>query len=92
MTKVENGIIDDSVTLHRDNNLTVNYKPEKHYEYGEIVDGRPVDTQIHADSYYFDNIQSDHTIEVKYKAIPSFNVHAEDTGGTLSPADGIVCG
>ncbi len=90
-TKVENGIIDDSVTLHRDNNLTVNYKPEKHYEYGEIlVDGRPVDTQIHADSYYFDNIQSDHTIEVKYKAIPSFNVHAEITGGTLSPADGIV--
>lgn len=90
-TKVENGEIDDSVTLHRDNNLTINYKPDKHYEYDEIlVDGQPVDTQIYASSYYFDNIQTDHTIEVKYKAIPSFNIHADITGGTLSPADGIV--
>ena len=90
-TKVENGEIDDSVTLHRDNNLTINYKPDKHYEYDEIlVDGQPVDTQIYASSYYFDNIQTDHTIEVKYKAIPSFNIHADITGGTLSLADGIV--
>lgn len=90
-TSVENGIIDDPVTLHRDNSLTINYKPDKHYEYGEIlVDGQPVDTQIYASSYYFDNIQTDHTIEVVYKAIPSFNIHADITGGTLSPADGIV--
>lgn len=90
-TKVENGIIDDSVTIHRDNNLTINYKPDRHYEYGEIlVDGKPVDTQLYASSYYFDNIQTDHTIEVKYKAIPSFNIHADITGGTLSPADGTV--
>ena len=51
-TKVENGAIDGSVTLHRDNSLTVNYTPYKHYELGEIVvDGEAVDTDTFGKSY-----------------------------------------
>lgn len=90
-TKVENGDIDDSVTLHRDEDLTVNYVPYKHYELDEIlVDGKAADMQLNARKYSFDNIQSDHTLEVKYKEIPSFTVEAKVTGGTLSPESGTV--
>ncbi|HIT05676.1 MAG TPA: hypothetical protein IAB53_03400 [Candidatus Scybalocola faecipullorum] len=90
-TKVENGAIDGSVTLHRDNSLTVNYTPYKHYELGEIVvDGEAVDTDTFGKSYTFENIQSDHTIEVTYQEIPSFEVKANVTGGTVSETSGSV--
>ena len=38
----------------------------------------------------FENIQSDHTIEVTYQEIPSFEVKANVTGGTVSETSGSV--
>lgn len=85
-TNVENGFIDAAMVRHRDNDVTVSYAPNEHYEIDEIlVDDQPIDVAEAANGYTFTNIQQDHHLTVKFKEIPSYKVTTEVSHGTITP-------
>ncbi len=87
-TSVENGVIDDSVTLYRDKDLTVAYAPDAHYELNEIlIDGAPIDRSLAPAQYTFENIQQDHQIDVRFTEIPSFEISTSAKNGVISQTE-----
>lgn len=84
-TKVENGAITESKKVYRDRNFKVQYTPETHYELSEIlVDGQEVELDGHESSYKFENIQGEHTIEVKFAKIPSWKITTKARNGEIT--------
>lgn len=88
-TSVTNGSIDDTLTVRRDKDGTIHYKPREHYEVDQIlVDGTPIeDPQAHPESYDFINVQGPHHIEVIYKEIPSYEIKTEVVNGTITASE-----
>lgn len=87
-TSVQNGFIDASVVKHRDNDCTIVYGPNKHYEISEvIVDGVRIPAQTAAESYTFKNIQDNHEIRVEFTEIPTYEVDTAVKNGTISTPD-----
>ncbi|MCI8813934.1 MAG: hypothetical protein HFH61_01530 [Lachnospiraceae bacterium] len=85
-TSVTNGSIDDTLTVRRDKDGTVSYRPRKHYELDQVlVDGTPVENpQDCLESYTFVNVQGPHHIEVKFKEIPSYAITTEVVNGSIT--------
>ncbi len=85
-TSVTNGFIDDTLTVRRDKDGTIAYRPRKHYEVDQIlVDGTPIeDPQAHEEKYDFINVQGPHSIEVLYKEIPSYEIKTEAVNGSIT--------
>lgn len=85
-TSVTNGFIDDTLTVRRDKDGTIAYRPKEHYEVDQIlVDGTPIENpQDHSESYDFINVQGPHSIEVRYKEIPSYAITTQVVNGTIT--------
>ena len=85
-TSVTNGKIDDTLTVRRDKDGRVTYKPKEHYEMDQIlVDGTPVENpQDYLEGYDFINVQGPHSIEVRYKEIPSYEIKTQVVNGTIT--------
>ncbi len=85
-TSVTNGSIDDTLTVRRDKDGKISYQPRKHYEMDQVlIDGTPVENpQDCLESYTFVNVQGPHSIEVRYKEIPSYMISTEVVNGTIS--------
>lgn len=86
VTSVKNGFIDDTLTVRRDKDGTIAYRPKKHFEMDEIlVDGIPVENpQDYETSYDFINVQGPHSIEVRFKEVPSYAIHTQVVNGTIT--------
>ena len=85
-TSVTGGTIDQSVTVDKGDNKTINYKPNEGYELKSItVDGVKIDITKYPDSYTFEDIAANHDIKVVYekKADPT-----DSTGNTNGGKDG----
>ena len=85
-TSVTNGFIDDTLTVRRDKDGTISYRPKEHYEIDQIlIDGVPVENpQDYEKSYDFINVQGPHNIEVQYKEIPSYTITTQVVNGTIT--------
>lgn len=84
-TKVTNGTIHKTKSVYRDKSYTVSYQPDEHYELESIVvDGKAIDIKGHETEYTFENVQDRHSIEVKFKEIPTFEITTKVTNGKIS--------
>lgn len=91
VTDVENGTIDGAQAVRRDEDITINYAPEEHYEMDQIlVDGEPVYTENHEDSYTFKFVQEARSIAVKFKEIPSFVIATKAYNGDITATNNKV--
>ena len=71
--------------------LTVSFAPNEHYELDSLlVDGEEVELQGDETSYTFEDLTTDHTLEVRFKAIPSYTITVEAQNGTVSEAKATV--
>lgn len=88
-TSVVNGSIDESHEVRRDKDGKINFTPDLHYEIDKIiVDGEEIaDPQSYGDSYTFVNVQSEHSIQVVYKEIPSYTISTSVEHGTITPTN-----
>ncbi len=83
VTSAEHGTIDEGSTANYGDNKTVNYKPNEGYHLAKVeVDGAEVDIDKFADSYAFENIDADHSINVVYE-INTYEVETEVENGTI---------
>lgn len=84
-TSVKNGFIDATIVKHRDNDWTIEYEPNEHYEITAVtVDGVKIPVESAEKSYTFKNIQEDHRISVEFQEIPSFEILTSARNGTIS--------
>lgn len=85
-TSVTNGTIDDTLTVRRDKDGRINYRPREHYEMDQIlIDGTPVENpQEYPEGYDFVNVQGPHQIEVRFKEIPSYEIKTQVVNGTIT--------
>lgn len=84
-TKASNGTIQKTKSVFRDKSYTVSYKPDKHYELDSIlVDGQAIDIKGHETEYTFENVREKHSIEVKFKEIPVFEITTKVSNGKIS--------
>lgn len=84
-TVVENGRITDSKKVYRDKNFKVSYTPDTHYELSSVlIDGQEVELEGIENGYEFQNIQSAHTIEVRFEEIPSWEITTRVSHGSIT--------
>lgn len=87
-TSVQNGTIDESPVVYRDTDCTIKFTPDKHFEIDQIlIDGEPAEALATQTEYTFTNIQEAHTIDVRFKEIPSYEITAQVSGGTVQAPD-----
>ena len=64
--------------------LTVSFTPEEHYVVDTLtVDGQTVPVTSDTSGYTFDDLASDHTIEVTFKPVPSYTITVNVKNGTV---------
>lgn len=64
--------------------LTVSFTPEEHYVVDTLtVDGQTVPVTSDTSGYTFDDLASDHTIEVTFKPVPSYTITVNAKNGTV---------
>lgn len=84
-TSVEHGMIDEAPSALEHEALTVHFTPEEHFELASLaIDGNPVAVNGNETSYTFDDLTSDHTVDVKFQAIPAYTLTIEAQNGTVS--------
>lgn len=84
-TSVKHGMIDNNPSALEHDSLTLNFSPEDHYELGSLtIDGNPITVKGDETSYTFDDLTSDHTVDVKFKAIPTYILKIEAQNGTVT--------
>ena len=54
------------------------------------MDGKEVELQGDETSYTFEDLTTDHTLEVRFKAIPSYTITVEAQNGTVSETKATV--
>ncbi len=85
LTAVTNGTIDASQLIRRDEDVTIHYEPDLHYEIDKVmVDGEEVDGEKYKNQYTFEFIQGPHSVEVSFKEIPSFVVSTQVYNGEIT--------
>ena len=83
-TSVENGTITEPVEVDYGSSQTIGYEPNEGYHIAHvIVDGEEVDITEHPASYTFENVTSEHTIDVKYE-IDTFTIDTSVENGTIT--------
>lgn len=84
-TSVVNGSVSDTQMIRRDQDFVIEYMPQEHYEFDQLlIDGEAVTQDPDATSYTLKDIQEAHSIEVKFKQIPFFPVTASAEHGKVS--------
>lgn len=84
-TAAANGSIEPAQLIRRDQDVTINYKPDVHYEIDTLlIDGKEVDPTEYEGSYTFEFIQGPHSVNVSYKEIPSFTISTEVYNGRIT--------
>ena len=91
-TSVVGGTIDANATVVGGEDKTINYSPSTGYELESVtVDGVVVDKTTYANSYTFNNVTANHTIDVVYK-IKTFTITTSVTGGTIDASASVNYG
>ena len=91
-TSVENGTVTESDVIDYGSDFTVEYAPNEGYHIAHvIVDGEEVDITEHPTSYTFENITSEHTIDVKYE-IDTFDITTSVENGTITASQTVDWG
>lgn len=84
-TSVEHGIIDNDPSALEHGSLTINFSPEEHYELASLtIDGNSIAVNGDETSYTFDDLTSDHTVDAKFQAIPTYTIRIEAQNGTVT--------
>lgn len=74
-TTASNGTIDDSPTGKEHNPLTVSFSPQEHYVVDTLtVDGQVIPVTSDTSGYTFDDLTSDHTLDVTFKPVPAYTI------------------
>ena len=74
-TSATNGTIDTSPSGKEHEPLSVTFTPDEHYVVDTLtVDGATVPVTSDTSGYVFDDLTSDHTIDVTFKPIPSYTI------------------
>lgn len=85
LTSVTNGEIDEQQLIRRDEDVTIHYEPDLHYEMDKLlIDGVETDPEGHETEYTFEYIQGPHSVEVQFKEIPSFVVSTKAYNGIIT--------
>lgn len=84
-TSVEHGMIDDNPSALEHESLSIRFTPEEHFELAELlVDGNPIALDEVENSYTFDDLTADHTIDVKFQPIPTYTLKVKAENGTVT--------
>ena len=90
-TQAQNGTVDVNPSGFEHDPLTVSFAPNEHYELDSLlVDGEEVELRGDETSYTFEDLTTDHTLEVRFKAIPSYTITVEAQNGTVSETKATV--
>ena len=82
-TSVEHGTIDEECTVNWDGSKTVSYAPDEGYHLAKvIVDGKEVSKKDFADSYTFDGVRENHSIDVVYE-INTYEIDTAIENGSI---------
>ncbi len=84
-TSVENGDVTGGKNeLDEGSNYTVTYTPDEDYELSRlIIDGVEQDIAAYPKSYTFENLSSDHHLDVVFTEIPRFDITTSVTNGSI---------
>ena len=84
-TSVENGdVTGGHDELDEGSNYTVTYTPDEDYELAALsIDGVEQDITAYPTSYTFENLSSDHTLDVRFTEIPKFDITTSVTNGSI---------
>ena len=83
-TSATNGTIDTSPSGKEHEPLSVTFTPDEHYVVDTLtVDGTTVPVTSDTSGYVFDDLTSDHTIDVTFKPIPSYTITVTAQNGTV---------
>ena len=83
-TSATNGTIDTSPSGKEHEPLSVTFTPDEHYVVDTLtVDGATVPVTSDTSGYVFDDLTSDHTIDVTFKPIPSYTITVTAQNGTV---------
>lgn len=84
-TSVENGdVTGGREELDEGSNYTVTYTPDEDYELSRlIIDGVEQDIAAYPKSYTFENLSSDHHLDVVFTEIPRFDITTSVTNGHI---------
>ena len=86
-TSVTNGTITDDVSLWEGESATIEYTPNTGYHLETIiVDGEPMDITQYPNNYSFENVTSNHRIEVVYQANSTLLSKVDESGNILPGA------
>ena len=84
-TTASNGSIDDSPTAKKHKPLTVSFFPQEHYVVDTLtVDGQIIPVTSDTSGYTFDDMTSDHTIDVTFKPVPAYTITVTVQHGTVN--------
>ena len=83
-TSATNGTIDTSPSGKEHEPLSVTFTPDEHYVVDTLtVDGATVPVTSDTSGYVFNDLTSDHTIDVTFKPIPSYTITVTAQNGTV---------
>ena len=86
-TAVTNGTITDDVSLWEGESASIEYAPNPGYHLTSVkVDGAEQDKDSYPESYFFENVNSDHLIEVVYEANTVLISKVDESGSNLAGA------
>lgn len=78
------GTIDESCSGKEHTSLLIHFTPEEHHVVGTLtVDGNIVPVTSDTTGYMFDDLTSDHTVEVTFKPVPSYTLTISAQNGTV---------
>ena len=84
-TTASNGSINDSLTAKEHKPLTVSFFPQEHYVVDTLtVDGQIIPVTSDTSGYTFDDMTSDHTIDVTFKPVPAYTITVTAQHGTIN--------
>lgn len=84
-TTASNGSINDSLTAKEHKPLTVSFFPQEHYVVDTLtVDGQIIPVTSDTSGYTFDDMTSDHTIDVTFKPVPAYTITVTAQHGTVN--------
>ena len=84
-TTASNGSIDDSPTTKEHKPLTVSFFPQEHYVVDTLtVDGQIISVTSDTSGYTFDDMTSNHTIDVTFKPVPAYTITVTAQHGTVN--------
>lgn len=84
-TTAIDGTIDTSPSGKEHTALTVSFSPKEHYVVDALtVDGKLIPVTSDTSGYTFDDLTTDHTIQVSFKPVPSYTITITAENGSVA--------